>query len=165
MLQREQGLTLIEMLVVILIISILVGLAFILPRGNNSIQSLLQNESVRLAFLFNTASEEALLSGNTLGFSTDENLYRWWEWDRTDKKWTLLINKEWAPHILPEGITVSLDFNEQNTNESSPDKGPNIIFYSDGTTEPFTLTLLGQTREDTVQRVLTTDGVTPFGEN
>lgn len=146
---------------VILIISIIIGIAVMVPRrGDSHVQ--MKDEATRLAFLFNAASEQALLSGAEVGFSLNEDTYRWWQWDRANESWLLLNKGSWGAYRLPDNVTLLvMTANESNLQDNI--KGPATVFYSDGLTTPARLTF--STKGDkSYQLILETDGVTPLDE-
>jgi len=158
---RHEGFTLIELLIVILLISIIVGIAIMVPRSQ-SLDSVLKDESTRLAFLFNAASEQALLSGNEVGFSFHDTQYSWWQWNRSTTEWVLMNQGSWLPHIIPDSIILSVKTAETI---HLPDtyQGPTVIFYTDGLSTAATITFT--IKDDrSKQLVLDTDGVSPLAE-
>ncbi|MCY4329528.1 MAG: GspH/FimT family pseudopilin [Endozoicomonadaceae bacterium] len=160
--KQAAGFTLIELLIVILLIGITIGIATVIPNSNYG-QKAVAAELSKLGFLFTKASEKALLSGSELGFSLEDNQYRWWKWDRSDEKWQPLSDKTWAPYRLPENITATLDDNNTENLLKEAAQGPAIVFYADGIMTPVNVTFFIKDN-NTISKTLKSDGVTSFAQ-
>lgn len=84
--QGVRGFTLVELLVVIVIISIMLGY-LVVSIGSDGPDKLLKNEANRISTLIQMASEQALLQRNELGLYIGEEQYQFFQ----------LRDGEWAP--------------------------------------------------------------------
>jgi len=74
---RQGGFTLIEVVVVIAVIGIILGMMTVSLRPNDS--QLLHEEAKRIAFLLEMTQEEAMTTGEALGWSfTADGEYHFW---------------------------------------------------------------------------------------
>ena len=162
MTDRSRGFTLIELLVVVLIIGLIISITVINPSSNNP-YSQLKKEASRLVFMFDSASDRALLGGRETGFSIqNNNNYVWWEWNRADEKWQRLQQQSWQAYTLPEGMELSIDGSASATDKQ--DAGVNVVFYSDGTLVPVRLLLYFKNNQSN-KLILETDGISSLTEN
>jgi general secretion pathway protein H len=108
----SRGFTLIEMLVVVLIISLLVGLVSVITRPDA--RGLLRLEAERLAQLMDFAVTEANLTGKTIGWTADGPGYRFWR-QGEEGGWTEIRDSDvLRERTLPPGMTIS-DLRVENT--------------------------------------------------
>lgn len=133
--QHAAGFTLIEILVVLVIIGIIVTLAAVRFGGNDV--DTLQREAERLSLLLETARDEAIASGASLGFSPAAHNYRFVKQDATAHWLALEDNEVLRPRPLPE--VVSLENPRVNLQPLASDGY--IVFAPSGVNAPFTLTL------------------------
>ncbi|MBE8215119.1 MAG: prepilin-type N-terminal cleavage/methylation domain-containing protein [Endozoicomonadaceae bacterium] len=177
---REQGFTLIEVLIVILIISILIGVVVVAPRTHNA-RDLLKAEAHELIQLTKAANNYAVLSGTAIGLSVtvlegiNQIVYQWWRWDIEEEKWvSLKTMKQWSPHVLPAKMSLSitsevlkeLDQDDTHADEDEDDKVPEmrIIFFNTGVMTPASIVFTLKHDQSVSVFHLETDGVTPLHE-
>ena len=73
----QQGFTLVELLVVLVVIGITLGMTMVQLMPDN--RAVLRQEAERLALLLENATLEAQASGQTLGWSGEASHYRFWK--------------------------------------------------------------------------------------
>ena len=145
-----QGFTLIEVLVVIVIISIILGLAVININPSSPTEKL-QTEAARLARLIELAGEEAVLSSQHIGIQLSDNGYRFMVY--RDNDWKELEDKFLKSYHLPEEIEFTLLMEEVKIDTGDDNKNkerPNILAFSNGELTPFEITLRSQQHEASV---------------
>ena len=140
----KDGFTLIEVLAVLLVVTILIGLA--LPRFSTTTQDLQLTSSARnLAKLLTYAQERAIVERISYQAVFDSAGKTYWltrvESKGTETTGLRIEGRYGRPVTLPSGI--SFRFPEQP-----------IQFYPDGNSDPFTIELSAQGR-----RFILTDGV------
>lgn len=157
--QHQRGFTLIEILVVMVIVSIMTGLAV------TSMPALVQSgefdtESRRLITLLRMAREEAVLQGEEYGLRVADDGYEFMVYDEAAQGWVSMARRPFNARLLPEGMELLLEV-EDNVpmlgNEEDEDATiPRIMLFSSGETTPFDL-ILAMPDEERV-RQLGTDG-------
>ncbi|WOG29852.1 prepilin-type N-terminal cleavage/methylation domain-containing protein [Endozoicomonas sp. 8E] len=156
---KNQGFTLVELLVVILIIGILLGITLLSPMTGN-VQKTVQEQAARLQILFSQVRDKALLDNAEYGFSIDENgRYYWWVLPLESNEWIVITETPFQPYRMPESLDVYLYTDEDDLPFLEPtDAGPDVVFYSDYQVTPFSLFVIPS--ENKKQRVvLITDGL------
>ncbi|MEK7361200.1 MAG: GspH/FimT family pseudopilin [Pseudomonadota bacterium] len=101
----RQGFTLIEMLVVLLIMSLLVGLVSTITRPDD--RALLRVEAERLAQLLDLAAAESRLTGKSIAWTTDGPGYRFWRFQEDTGWFEIRDSEPLRARTLPQGITIS----------------------------------------------------------
>ena len=163
---QQQGFTLLELLVVLLIIGIVVGVALIVPSVGGPGQTV-KDEVLRLQTLMEQARDRALLENTEMGLSMTGNGYRWWIWSRGEDKWQLLDEQSFRHHRLPDNVvltghgesSVVKDTPGQKWRDLENDK-PAWIFSTDTQITPFRFefTLRDDHRHS---MILESDGIGP----
>jgi general secretion pathway protein H len=131
----QRGFTLIEILVVLVIIGIMVGLISVRMMPDD--KQVLDNEAGRLALLLEQARDQAVVSGEPIGFSVEQGLYRFWARD-ADNHWVPFSGDDLLrQRPLADGVQLAaLQVNQMNLAE-----GDRLLFLPTGSNEPFTADL------------------------
>lgn len=132
-----RGFTLIEILVVILLISIIVGVTMLSPRSSGPAQAL-QNETLRLQILMEQARDRALLEGDEYGLSIESGRYHWWRWSRNKEAWSMFEDANYQSYNLSKGLIIQVIKPSVSDQSLSGDQ-PLIVMFSDGQISPFQL--------------------------
>ena len=107
--QRQQGFTLLEIMLVLLLMGMVsVGVVMTLPNNLTS-QEDLQWQAQRFSTLLQFAEDEALISGLELGLVFEQNSYQFAFYDYKTKKWLPVVDKQIQDKVeLPE--TLKIDY-------------------------------------------------------
>lgn len=132
--KKSQGFTLIEIMVVIVIVSILVGaVSLTFPRSNDD---LLKQDIDRFAELLSLAQDEAILESRDLAIAINDSGYSFLK--REDKSWQVFEGEPFNPKKLSGNPVSALDL--EGTPIKLKDKSktePQIVIYSSGEMTPF----------------------------
>jgi len=131
---KNQGFTLIEIMVVVIIVSILVGaVSLTFPRSTDD---LLKEDAERFSEILYLAQDEAILQSRDLAIAIDKSGYSFLS--RNDKSWTAFSEEPFAPRKLSAKAESELEL------EGTPIKlvtkaktKPQIVIYSSGEITPF----------------------------
>jgi len=99
------GFTLIEMLVVLVVISTLLGLVSV--NAQPGARDLLQLEAERLAQIMELAAEESRISGKSIAWTADGSGYRFWRLDADDEWLEIRDSDLLRARSLPPGMAIS----------------------------------------------------------
>lgn len=137
----EHGMTLIEMLIVLVIIGIAAG-GVALGIGTATRAPSVETEARRLALRLQAAADDAMLGDRIIAFTTQEHGYGFAAVKRDGSM--VPLSDALAPHTLPSGIVVTID------------TAPPVILGVDGGGKPLSATI-----ENGEQRwIVRYDGVT-----
>ena len=151
-----QGFTLIEILVVLLILTVLVGIA--IPRLPSFVDTAdFDLEARRLELLLNMARNEAALDYVEFGFDLTNNGYEFVRYDAAAQRW-LHQDPPYQARKLPEGLRLDLELSRSDFNLEG-DSLPAVLILSSGETTPASITLKSDRQ---YRRTLRTDGYGPF---
>ena len=147
---RHQGFTLLELLVVLVIVSILLGAVALNAIPGNG--QLLQDDAQRIALLLQAARDEAIVRNRAIAFEIDEQRYRFLI--RQNDSWQILTDdallRERAFRRTP--LVVSL------TPPTSDRLPLRIVFGREPVDKPFALRLTLGTNSASIQA----DGIGNF---
>ncbi|HCJ50415.1 MAG: type II secretion system protein GspH [Gallionellales bacterium CG_4_10_14_3_um_filter_54_96] len=104
-LAAQQGFTLVELLVVLVVIGITLGMTLVQLMPDD--RAALRQESQRLALLLENAMLEAQASGQTLGWSGEAAHYRFWKKNEYNDWVRIEDDTLFRPRDLPEGMRIS----------------------------------------------------------
>lgn len=141
---KQQGFTLIEILVVIFIISIVTSVALLTIGRNDRKQ--VESFANELTQLVSFAEEQAVLRSNVLGLSFDKNYLQFSQLQMSknsmQQTWQPFTDKVLGKRSLPDGVTVNVQIGNdkapQDGDEDKP-KNPQIIISSNGDVTPFSI--------------------------
>ena len=150
-----RGFTLIEILVVLLIVSIMTGIAvFNLPGFATDDEY--RNETDRLLRVLELARDESLTQATELGFRPSKNRYQFYRYDEIQQTWHLLDQAPFKERQLRRDIRLELELegDEFVLNEED-ETAPPVMILSSGEMTPFSLTIAN---DQDVARTLEADG-------
>jgi len=105
--RQQQGFTLIEVLLVVLLIGIVSGIV-LLAASPNDASRVVATETERLAEVLVLASEEAVNNNQQLGLLFDERGYRFLVLDEQTQRWQDSTEPLFAPYELPDIVNLHL---------------------------------------------------------
>ena len=106
-LQRQQGLTLIEVLMVIFIVGVIYSMVTLSIKVQDDKR--LEDEAKRIIALLTLAREEAIMQNRELALEFEEKTYRFVEWDAEGKTWTAYAEKGmFRSREMPEDIELNI---------------------------------------------------------
>jgi len=151
--KNQQGFTLIEVLLVVLLIGIVTGIVLLAASPNDS-SRVVSNEAERLADALNLASDEAVNNNQQMGLLLDEKSYYFVTLDEQSQTWEassepLFSLHELAPtvslHLLKDDSqkVVVLDSNKDKDNEQQAIT-PQVLLLSSGESSSVILELASE---------------------
>ncbi|MBE9561231.1 MAG: type II secretion system minor pseudopilin GspH [Proteobacteria bacterium] len=136
----NNGFTLIEIMVVIVIISVILGFVT-LSVGDGNLAQKLNQESQRLAYLLKLASQEAVMQSKEIGIHFGRDNYRFCELQTEMSMCTkckTISNGVFKPRILPTGIETKVYLDGEPTFlHKNCQNMPQLLILSDGEFIPF----------------------------
>lgn len=131
----QRGFTLIEILVVLVIIGIMVGLVGVRMMPDD--KGVLADEAQRLALLLEQTRDQAVVSGEPIGFSVEAGRYRFWSLDE---------NNQWVPRsgddlLKDRSLAGGVRLLALQVNQASLAPGERLQFLPSGSSAPFTAEL------------------------
>lgn len=151
--QKSQGFTLIEVLLVVLLIGIVSGIVLLAASPNDS-SRLIASETDRLAEALTLAADEAVSENQQLGLMVDEKSYRFLTFDDQTRQWLASDNPLFAPYELPPNISLhvlkddaskTLVVTTQNQKKQEKESlNPQVVLLSSGETSSVILELSAQ---------------------
>ncbi|MFT5209697.1 MAG: general secretion pathway protein H [Flavobacterium sp.] len=133
-----RGFTLIEILVVVLIVSIMSGIAVTQLPGFVQTGDF-DLESRRLKTLLDMAREEALVQATEFGFKPDEEGYAFYQFDEVSQDWQETLERPFHRRKLPEDFHLDLEISGEKLTLSEEKDPPPLLLLSSGEVSPFTL--------------------------
>ncbi len=138
----QRGFTLVELMVVIVIMSIMLGFLVISISGGERDKSL-QDEAKRITALIKLAAEQSLLQSIEIGLLADEESYQFFK--QNEKRWVPLPENNFRKRALPQEIQfelISIDHAPPPEQLEEPPI-PQILLLSSGEMTPFEFEIRG----------------------
>lgn len=145
-----RGFTLVEILTVIVIVSLLAGMA-VLAIGNDP-QRLLKQEAQRALAVLQLAADEALHEGREYGLHMDNEGYQVVQFNEQSLLWEADPTPAFARYRLPDNINISVESegkvvdlgklsksDTQQKEQAENSLKPSLLLLSSGEITPFTL--------------------------
>ena len=142
---RDQGFTLIEILIVLVVISIVTTLALVNLRANQNRK--LENFTNELSQLLSLVEEQALLRPGVLAVKFDKDSYQFFSYksdaklEKKESLWRLLDDDDLLlEHKIPYDISLRIvtgDDDKDVTEEETVT--PQIVFSTNGDVSPFAI--------------------------
>ena len=150
--RSERGFTLIELMVVIVIISIMLGYLVISIGGSTQDKSL-QDEAKRITALIKLASEQSLLQSIEIGLLIDDNLYMFLS--KNEQSWASLPENNFRSRKLPDNVQMEfVSIDNAPPPEETEELMPQVLLLSSGEMTPFELEI----RDDDIDYYFTLSG-------
>lgn len=159
---KNNGFTLIEILVVLVLVGLLAALA-VFTMGGNSQQREMKKEVRELYLLMQTASEQAVLNNKELGLLFEDNGYQFVAFQDATGEWKATGERIFQARDFPDWIEATR-FIESDAPRlaSAEDKlRPDLVFFSSGETTPFELEFTIGSETD-YTHILASDGISPI---
>jgi general secretion pathway protein H len=138
---KQQGFTLIEIMVVITIAAIMVGavvLAF--PDSSND---RLKEQGGRFSALISLAQDEAILQSQDLAVAINSSGYSFYR--REDSAWVAYSDKPFVARVIDGGIQAEVILEGLSIKLPTLEKAkPQIVIYTNGEMTPFSYNLQNQ---------------------
>ena len=153
---HNSGFTLIEILVVMVIVSIIMGIVVVqLPSSTTTVE--LKLESDRLVALLTMASDEAVIRGRELGFDIENDRYSFYEFREATEDWVAMEDAPYQARRVTEGIELLLKLEGRTALLETEGVIPPILLLSSGEVTPFDLTVY-HSRDLESGYIISTDG-------
>lgn len=154
---QDEGFTLIEILVVLLIVTVMAGVTVAnLPGFVRTAD--LDTEARRIELLFNMLRTEAMLDSREFGFRPTTSGYEFVSFDDAAGAWRTAVSP-FQPRTLPDGLRLIVRADNDGL-EGFGEGLPPILVLSSGETTPFDVILEIKGSDDS--RTLSTDGYGEF---
>jgi len=157
---KTTGFTLVEILIVMLIVSIMMGVVVIsVPSRTMTVDQ--KTEAERIRTLLQMASDEAVIKGFEIGFDPVKNQYSFYQFRDDTLKWVPLDENPFEEHILPVGLTLQLRLEGSKIEIGESLTAPPVLILSSGEVTPFQL-YVDVDDDEIPSLVVSTDGFTEF---
>lgn len=169
--RRDDGFTLIELMVVLVIVAVMATL-LVIGGGDNAARKL-QREAEGLAALLNLAADEAVMQGMELGLFVDGNGYRFLLLDQESGLWQEVEEKPLQRRDFEQPYELQFELDGERLDEKQraqlqqlasrrggDQPAPMLLLLSSGEVTPFRLTFSLRGEERVVE--LRSDGLNPI---
>ena len=141
---HRSGFTLIEILVVVLVVSILMGVVVGSFTGVDREQTF-RGYAERLALRIEIARDKAMQANREWGVYLDRDGVRFAEFDEVNREWVTRGEKPFTPESFDTEVRFSVSVEELAGTLAEPDDDeegiPDIVLFSSGETTPFEVTI------------------------
>jgi len=162
---RQRGFTLIEILVVVIVVSVLMGVVVNSFTGVDREQTL-RGYSERLALRIEMARDRALQANREWGMHIDDEGVRFAEFDEINGEWIARADKPFAGDTYDSEVRFGVEVEEMEgalrETEGEGKDIPDIVLFSSGETTPFEITI-EPLEWQTTPWLLKSDGFTRTG--
>lgn len=152
-----RGFTLVEILVVLLIISVMVGVVIArFPSFTQDEEFLRESERIRL--VMELLRDEAVIASTEYAFEPDKDTYTFHVYNEFEQGWIESTQAPFREYTLPEGLELVLRVEDTGFSLTPEDEEtePPVLVMSSGEVTPFELYVIRST--DRAERVLRADG-------
>lgn len=170
--RRNQGFTLIELMIVMVIIGFMIGLAVV--AFSNSPEKIVYKEAKRLQMIMNMAADSAMIEGLEFGLAysrdSETNGYQLLQFNADDFTWNETESGPFKFHQLDDNVTIKLQLENDSQSEevqarleqlkklnNESQLAPSILLLSSGEITPFIVTL--SYGDDEAQSQVSSDGI------
>ena len=155
----QNGFTLIEILVVLVIIGLMATLA-VFTMGGSSQQRELEVEVQDLYLRMQVVSEQAVLNNLEAGLVIDTDSYQFLVFDDEAQAWEISPERLFQAHTLPPWLSVDAVVTSDAPRLTNDNKKlrPNVVFFSSGESTAFDIELMVRGQESAPHR-LYSDGI------
>lgn len=136
--RRSAGFTLLELVIVVLLLSIMLGLVAVNLNSDDSGE--LRDEAQRLTLLLNTAQQDAILEGQVLALALEPGGYHFMRLTDAGTLQPITGDELLRARELPSGIKISA-VEIAGTETTEPNKPSGILLQPSGELDEFTITL------------------------
>ena len=139
----QNGFTLIEILVVLVIIGLMAALA-VFTMGGSSQQRELEVEVQNLYLLMQVVSEQAVLNNLEVGLVIETDNYQFVVFDDENQVWEISPERLFQAHDLPPWLSVDATVASDAPRLTNNNKKlrPNVVFFSSGESTAFDIELM-----------------------
>ncbi len=134
------GFTMIEILVVLVVVGLLAAIA-IVNLGGGTQRREMENEVREVFLLMQTASEQAILNNQELGWLLEDTSYRFLVFDDETASWKKSGERLFRPRSVPDWLVLTPFLENAMPRLASDETAlrPDVVFFSSGETTPFEL--------------------------
>lgn len=147
---REQGMTLIEVLLVVVIIAVMAS-AVLLSLNASDQGWLLKREARRVIALIDAQCDAAMLDAIPRALTIEDQGYLFEQFDGR-QWWPVDNDRVFRPHQVPEGMSLSLQLEQGSELGEAVEQ--RIICVASGEMSPFVMSLQGREQQQTVRGTL-----------
>jgi general secretion pathway protein H len=155
--RSRYGFTLIELLIVMVIISVVGGVAMLTISHNQNTR--FDNLAKQITNMLSLGEEQAMLQPVVLGMGFTETTFQFYEFDENknsakdkSKAWRAVENPTLGLHQIPDGVQVTLKIRNKVI-PTGNDQLPQLIISTSGDIIPFTI-LIGKTGSEPSYQVV-----------